>query len=186
MHTRTLATLIAAFFAGLAGGWVSRFVAPRGADIRLTTVKAERFELVDSNGKVVAFLGSGEHQDTGLIFLDEKMRQRAKFGVWADSGTPQMIMSGDDGKERFSIQMSRLDDRPMIMLRDHERTRIRLGFEQNDVPGPKDENWALRFYRPDGSEEDLAGIGMYRDLDDKMQGFTYARAKDGHKWSEPK
>ena len=115
------------------------------------------------------------------------MRERAKFGVWPSSYTPKMVMTGEDGKERVSFHLSHVDDRPMILLQDHQTTRVHLGFFQNDAPSPKDEDWGIRFYDPHGYENSLAAMGMRRDWnDDKMHGFVFAQGKDGQKWVEPK
>ncbi|HKA00039.1 MAG TPA: hypothetical protein VKE70_26190 [Candidatus Solibacter sp.] len=176
-----------AFLAGLAGGLTSRVLTPDRTNLRVGTVRARRIELVDVTGKVTAFIGTDDQRDTAIVFLDEKMRERAKFGVWSGSYAPKMIMTGADGKERVAFHLSRLDDRPIILLRDHQRTRVYLGFFQNDVPGPKDEDWGIRFYDPHGYENSLAAIGMRRDWnDDKMHGFVFVQGKDGQPWSEPK
>jgi hypothetical protein len=144
--------------------------------------------LIDSAGRVAAFIGRDDQQDTAIVFLDQQMRERAKFGVWPRSYRPKMVMTGGDGKERVDLHLSSVDDRPTIFLRDHERTRVRLGFFQNDAPSPKDEDWGLRFYAPvDGYGNSLSAIGMRRDWnDDKMHGFVFSQGKEGQLWSEPK
>ena len=98
-----------------------------------------------------------------------------------------MVMTGGDGNERVVFHLSHVDDRPMILLRDHERTRIHLGFYQNDAPSPMDEDWGIRFYEPHHYEDSLAAVGMRRDWNDnKMQGFVFAKGKEGQKFLEPK
>ena len=185
MNIRFLAVPTVAFIAGLGGGWCSRLLPTLGiGELRAATVRANRIELIDATGKTKAFIGTDAHQDTALVFLDEEHRERAKFGVWPHSYTPKLVMTGGDGNERLVVHLSHVDDRPMILLRDHERTRVHLGFYQNDAPSPKDEDWAIRFYEPH-SEESLAAVGMFRDADDeRMRGFLFAQGKDGQKWFE--
>ena len=121
-----------------------------------------------------------------MVFLDDSRHARAKFGVLSGSFKPKMVMTGADGKERVVFHLSKVDDRPAILLGDHERTRIHLGFYQNDVPSPKDEDWAIRFYDPQGYERSLAAVGMRRDWnDDKMHGFASVRGKGDQQWFEP-
>ena len=68
----------------------------------------------------------------------------------------------------------------MILLGDHERTRVYLGYHQNDTATP-DESWSLAFYGPhtDGISEG----GMFQDYKSKkskrMAGFFYFKGKDG-------
>ena len=186
MQIRSLVVPTVAFLAGLAGGLTSRLLTSSSMNLRLGTVQARRIELVDGAGRLTAFIGTDDQGDTAIVFLDGKMHERAKFGVWPGSSTPKLVMTGDDGKERVAFHLSRLDDRPMILLQDHERTRVHLGFFQNDAPGPKDEDWGVRFYGPNGYDS-FAAMGMRRDWnDDKMHGFVFARGKDGKGWGEPK
>jgi hypothetical protein len=73
----------------------------------------------------------------------------------------------------------------MILLGDHERTRVHGGFFENDAPGPKDEDWGIRFYEPH-NQGTFATLGMRRDWnDDKMTGFVYVKGKDDQRWSQP-
>jgi len=123
------------------------------------------------------------------VFLDDKNRERAKFGVWPGY-TPKLVMTGGDGKDRVIFHLSRVDDGPIILLRDHESTRVDLGFHANDAPSPMDEDWSVRFYgpfSPDALPYTLAATGISRDWNDnKMQGFVLAKGKEGQMFLEPK
>ena len=78
-----------AFLAGLAGGLTSRVLTPDTTNLRVDTVRARRIELVDVTGKVTAVIGTDDQRDTAIVFLDEKMRERAKSGVWPGSMRPR-------------------------------------------------------------------------------------------------
>ena len=156
-----------------------------GATSRYGPLRTTRLELVDGSGQVRAFLGTDKEQDTALVFLDDQKRERIVFGVWASSYTPKMLIEGRDGNDRVALYLSRVDDRPMILLGDHERTRVHGGFFENDAPGPKDEDWGIRFYEPH-NQGTFATLGMRRDWnDDKMTGFVYVKGKDDQRWSQP-
>ena len=184
MNVRSLVVYVTAFVAGLAGGWTSRLLPIK----HYAPIQATRIELVDESGRTRAFIGTDSERDTAVVFLDDQKRERAIFGVWDSSYSPKMVMKGGDGKERVVFHLSNVDDRPMILLGDHERTRVRLGFFPNDAPSAKDEDWGLTFYKPhDFFHNRLAGIGMHRDWnDDKMFGSVYVEGKDGQIWYEPK
>jgi hypothetical protein len=187
MNLRFPVVIATAAFAGLIGGLASRLLTLPNLSERYGPIRATRIELVDNSGRTIAFIGTDKQQDTALVFLDEKNRERAKFGVWQSSYTPKMVMTGGDGNERVVFHLSAVDDRPMILLRDHERTRVYLGFYQNDAPSPMEEDWGIRFYGPHLWEDSLAAVGMRRDWnDDKMQGFVFAKGKEGQKFFEPK
>ncbi len=97
-----------------------------------------------------------------------------------------MVMTGEDGNERVVFHLNRVDDRPVILLNDHERTRMSLGFYANDSPDPLDEDWGLRFLPPH-SDHFLSGVGMHRVWNDnRLEGFVYAFGKDGYPRVEPK
>jgi hypothetical protein len=175
-----LVALSAGFVGGLAG---SRFKLNSLAE---GVVRATRIEIVDELGRTKAFIGTDGQQHTALVFVDDKKRERAKFGVWSGSYTPTLVMTGADGNDRLAFNLGRMDERPMITLRDHERARVSLGFYQNDAPSPKDEGWGIRFYDPHEWDESLAAMGMGRDWNDgKMTGFVFVRGKDKQTWSMP-
>jgi hypothetical protein len=180
MGTHFTAVLVAGFLAGLAGGVTSHFLTPeKWSGPGRGPIRATRIELVDEAGKTKAFLGVDTEQDTALVFLDDHNRERAKFGVWLSSYSPKFVMRGEDGKERIQFHLSAVDDRPMILLGDHEHTRVHLGYHQNDT-GTPDESWSLAFYDPHIEGIPLSEGGVFQDYKSKrMAGFFYFKGKDG-------
>lgn len=168
-----------ALLAGAAGGVATHILVH---DQHPDVIRARRIELIDGSGRVAAFLGIDSERDTALVFLDDQHKERAIFGVRVDK-EPEAAMIGRDGKDRVRIKLASHDERPMIRLGDHERTRVDLGFYQLDAPDPRDENWGLTFYDPHRLDQRLAGIGMGRDYtDDKMTGYAIVSEKDGTVW----
>jgi len=172
--------LVAGFLAGISGGVTSHFITPeRQSDLRQGPIRATRIELVDEAGKTKAFIGDDKEQDTALVFLDDHYRERMKIGVWPNSYSPKLVMRGNDGKERVRFHLSVVDDRPIIVLGDHEHSRLALGYHQNDTLTP-DEAWSLAFYGPHGDGDPLSENGIFQDYHSKkMAGFFYFRGKDG-------
>jgi len=170
--------LVVGFLAGSAGGITSHLLTTsRSGDLR--ELRATRIELVDGKGKTTAFIGTDSEHDTALVFLDDHNRERMKIGVWPSSYTPTLVMAGDDGQERIAFHLSVVDDRPMILLRDHERTRVHLGYYQNDT-GTPDENWGLAFFGPHDDSVPLLESGIFQDYKSKkLGGFLYFLEKDG-------
>ena len=189
MNMRFFVIPVTALLAALAGGVVSHLLTnERLPELGNGTIRPTRIELVDEFGRIKAFIGTDRHGNTGLVFLDGQQRERAVFGVEYGSYQPTLVMRGGDGGDRVIFRLSpRVDDRPTILLRDHDSTRVQLGFDENDAPGPKDEDWAIRFSPPHSSQHDLAAVGVQRDPhDDKMYGYVVAKNKDGQTWYEPK
>jgi hypothetical protein len=186
MNMRFPAVLVVGFVAGLTGGVASHFLTPeKRSELRTGPIRATRIELVDEAGKTRAFLGTDNERDTALVFLDDHSLERAKFGVWPNVYSPKLVMRGEDGKERIRFHLSAVDDRPIIVLGDHERNRVELGYHQNDTATP-DEAWSLVFYGPHTDDKPpfygnpLTESGIFQDYKSKqMGGFFYFRGKDG-------
>ena len=185
MNMRFPAVLVVGFVAGLTGGVASHYLTPeKRSELRPGPIRATRIELVDEAGKTRAFLGTDDEQDTALVFLDDHSRERAKFGVWPNVYSPKLVMRGEDGMERIRFHLTQVDDRPIIILGDHEHSRVELGYHQNDTLTP-DEAWSLVFYGPHGDDKPVYGnplieSGISQDYKTKqMGGFFYFRGKDG-------
>ena len=179
MNMRFPVVLVIGFVAGLIGGVASHFSLPeRQSNLRPGTIRATRIELVDKAGRIRAFIGTDSQEDTALVFLDDQNRERAEIGVWPNTYSPKLVMTGEDGKDRIRFHLSAVDDRPIIMLGDHERNRVELGYHQNDTATP-DEAWSLVFYGP-LSDDLLSEGGIFQDFNSKqLGGFFYFRGKDG-------
>jgi hypothetical protein len=184
MNMRLPGVLVACFVAGLMGGLVPHFFTPeKRSELHPGLIRATRIELVDEAGKIRAFLGADIERDTALVFLDDHSQERAKFGVWANVYFPKFVMRGEDGKERIRFHLSAVDDRPIMVLGDHERNRIELGYHQNDTV-TTDEAWSLVFYAPHSDKpfygNPLSETGIFQDYKSKQMGaFFYFRGKDG-------
>ena len=180
MNKRLPAVVVVGFLAGLMGGVASHFLTPeKRSDLRQGAIRATRIELVDETGNTRAFIGTDSEQDTALVFLDDHNRERAKFGLWPNVYSPKLVIRGEDGKERIRFHLSSVDDRPIIILGDHEGTRVDLGYHQNDTATP-DEAWNLAFYGPHSDGNPLTESGIFQDYKSKqMGGFFYFRGKDG-------
>ena len=194
MNKRFLLISATALLAGFAGGLAPRLLTAqkKPSDEHYGTIRATRIELVDETGKVRAFIGTNKQRKTAVVFLDDQGQERVIFGVWSGSSTPFMAMRGADGNDRFAIGFVPLsDERPYMVLRDHEQTSVSLGFFENDAPDPRGDDWGLRFHQPHQHArfglDSLAAIGLYRDAKDgKSAGFVVAEGKDGRVWSEPR
>lgn len=182
MNMRLPGVLVACFVAGLMGGVVSHFFThEKRSELRPGPIRATRIELVDEAGKTRAFLGTDKDQDTALVFLDDHSQERGKFGIRPYSYSPTLLMRGEDGRERVRFGLTAVDDRPIIILGDHERYRVLLDYHQNDTATP-DEAWTLAFYGPHDPNNDQALIesGITQDYKTKrVGGFTYFVGKDG-------
>lgn len=152
------------------------------------TVRASRFELTDSSGKVLAFWGTDRANNTVLAFLQtsagEGGPQELKFpaeqtrftGQNPDEAFAVGILStrlpflnilGKDGKSRALLYLTQQQKPIFNMADEHSESRLELGFISNDAPSPEDDDWALRFRAPD-----VAGIGSIRDpTDRKHRGY---------------
>jgi len=155
---------------------------------KLTTLRASRFELTDSTGKVLAFWGTDRGNNTVLAFLQTPAKESGPeqlnlpaeqtrftgqnpneaFAVGIlSTQVPFMNILGKDGNSRALLYLTP-QQKPIFNLADerHE-SRLELGFICNDTPSPTDDDWALRFRAPD-----VAGIGSMKDpVDHKFKGY---------------
>lgn len=155
---------------------------------RVTTLRASRFELTDSTGKVLAFWGTDRGNNTVLAFLQTSAgegntgapkfpAEQTRFtGQSPDEAfavgllstqAPFMNILGKDGSSRALLYLTQ-QQKPIFNMSDERReSRLQLGFISNDAPTPGDDDWALRFRAPD-----VAGIGSMKDpTDHKYRGY---------------
>jgi hypothetical protein len=154
----------------------------------ITTLRASRFELVDSNGNVVAFWGTDRGNNTVLAFLQgstsedgaeeikpagqqtrftgQNRNEAFAFGMMSTQ-IPFMNILGKDGNSRASLYLTQQQKPILNMADERQESRLELGFISNDAPALEDDDWALRFRGPD-----VAGIGSMRDSSDhKYRGY---------------
>lgn len=152
------------------------------------TVRASRFELVDSTGKVLAFWGTDRGNNTVLAFLQksttedgteevkpstqqtrftgQNRNEAFAFGMMSTQ-VPFMNILGKDGNSRASLYLTAQQKPILNMADERNESRLELGFISNDAPALEDDDWALRFRAPD-----VAGIGSMRDPSDhKYRGY---------------
>jgi hypothetical protein len=157
-------------------------------DRETTTIRAARFELVDSSGKVLAFWGRDRGNNTVLAFLQtysegtgpgefnglaaqtrftgQNPNEAFAVGIMSTQ-VPFMNILGKDGNSRASLYLTQ-QQKPVLNMADgRSESRLELGFISNDAPAPGDDDWALRFRAPD-----VAGIGSMKDpTNQKYRGY---------------
>jgi len=112
-------------------------------------VRAQEFELVDANGKLLAVLGRAEGGGHGLLLVDKNEKLRASLGVTWD-GEPGLNLIDKDEKPLVSLEL--MGQNAWLMLLD-EKTSGRAFFELRDgEPGLAlyDENGKLIWRAPPG------------------------------------
>ena len=97
-------------------------------------VRAQKFELVDGQGKVRVSLSILADGAARLDMLDKDAKSRAALRLWPD-GSPRLDMVDKDGKKRMMLGV--MDDgRPGLTLTRGVRDRggLVLGFTTPDIP----------------------------------------------------
>ena len=100
--------IAAAFVAGLLGGSAASWFAMGASVFALTApqlakvVQAQRFELVDQNGRQRAVLGPTRLGDIGLLIADPSGQVRAVLTVNA-TGEPDLELLNEQGDSRASL-----------------------------------------------------------------------------------
>lgn len=98
---QSLLTIVLAVVAGFIGGGVSSWILTGRAVFAQPTpeqakvIRAERFEVVDKDGKVRAGLGLADG-GPGLRLYDKDEKPRAVLGLF--QGEPYLRLYGEDGK----------------------------------------------------------------------------------------
>jgi hypothetical protein len=178
--------LLSSIFGVIGGYTYSHLHAPQAPGI--PTIRASRFELTDSTGKVVAFWGTDRGNNTVLAFLQTPATENGSaelklpaeqtrftgqnpneaFAVGIlSTQAPFMNILGRDGNTRALLYLTQQQKPIFNMADERHESRLELGFISNDAPSPADDDWALRFRAPD-----VAGIGSMKDpVDHKYRGY---------------
>jgi hypothetical protein len=171
-----------ALTAGYAGAALRGHPDPTGLH---ATVRATRFELVDSSGRAIAILAAnpaspgGGDAGAALVLTDPRGVRRCELGISRGNSAPFLRLYGGDGAERVGVLLGYHDD-PVLTLRDAQRIRTILGARHGDTPGPSEDQWGLSLYgRKEGAD---ASIGFYRWADDTYQAAVTIRDGAGRKW----
>ena len=101
-------------------------------------IRAQRFELVDAEGRVRAVLGESPGGAPALMLNDEKGQARAALGL--DANCPRLELSDEQGEARASLFLVFPSAVPSLWLRD-EKGKVRASLEV--APGGSRELAAL-------------------------------------------
>ena len=82
-------------------------------------VRAQRFELVDAQGRPRAMLGLGPDGSPALELTDEKRQVRAALSLAPAGGQPTLVLYDDNRKGRAALALT-ADGQPMLGLRDEK------------------------------------------------------------------
>jgi hypothetical protein len=149
---------------------------------RVEVVRANRFELVNSSGKTLAYWGedTGEHKIM-LAFVDENAYPQAEFGVEPremENGRPSAynpfsILFGRDGIGRMWQGLD-ITQNPVIAMGDGKSEgRLLLGHRCcTDVAGDTNDpwdNWSLVMRDPSHGWKEYVNIGVTAPLDSQMR-----------------
>ena len=171
---KSILLIVMAFLSGFAGATLQGRLMRESEQV----VRARTFELVDQAGRTISYWGVDKGENVVLAFgqagtfpghpglgLGNPHDQRTAVGLFEDS--PFLKFRGPDGKDRITMRLS-VYQKPYLAMEDQrgDTTRILLGVEPSDTPGPDDNNWVLAF-RPEKAE-----IGM---ITEKHGGLTFVR-----------
>ena len=195
-----LIALLLAGIVGFLGGVLSNFVR-MGGPLTQTTVRSQRFELVDSAGRtrafwgvdaggnrVIAFIGAGssggnstsEKCPERVPFTGQGRNEAAGFGLRSDS-SPFLNFSGSDGKSKMILYLGHQSRPVLVMSDENNEGRVLLGSIPHDSPSPRDDDWGLIFREPN-----LASIGVRRDpVSGLYSGTAAVRDAKGRVWQAP-
>ncbi len=156
---RQILTIVIALFAGFLGGIIGSRV--DGARER-SIVRAHSFELLNDAGEAISFWGIDNIGQTATLAFGSRGRglagssghdapggitnpdnQLISIGL-ASADEPVLRMRGPDGKPRVRLYVTPYG-KSSLLMDDETGTRMLLGVEQSDTPGPEDNNWSLLF-----------------------------------------
>lgn len=164
--------------------------------IRAETVRANRFELVDSRkpGQVVAYWGQDwQRQQTLIAFLNETGKPSLRIGTERNqrpgmsngSYSPFFELLGSDGKSRIQQRLDGSENPVLTMGDSRTEERLLLGhWLRGDVAGKGEDpwdKWSLVFRSPSNGLQDFADIGMTTPVDSKKStGYVLLHNSEGH------
>jgi hypothetical protein len=163
--------LIAALAGFLGGALSSRKVEAAGPQI----VRASDFELVSPAGVVLATWKVDAKNEVHLRFRRGGGSSVLDIGVGSD-GNPVFKVFGKDGTERINMGLGSFDKPSLMMSDDHWMGRVELGYIDPDTVNPASDNWGLSFHAV-GSERTIAGIGMTKAADGRIEGDVTIEGK---------
>lgn len=117
------ATLLFMMFAA---GIVAASFGTRHAQADLNVLRATRFELIDSTGRVMAVLGSADGKTPQLELRDAKGTPRVYMGIRESNGEPEFTLNGKDGKKRAWLSLTSVGGANLMLIDNEERARINM------------------------------------------------------------
>lgn len=143
-------------------------------------LRTHAVEIVDSSGKLVAYLGTDEKKNTGLVLFDGQGNRRLELRVMGGA-SPRLEMNGPDGGNLVSLGVVRSGKPQLIMSERDFNGRVVLGIHEPDSgsAGTADDTWVLRFRGDRG--EPLAAVGMRAG----GAGGVVVRDQSGRQWRTP-
>jgi|HubBroStandDraft_1064217.scaffolds.fasta_scaffold164161_2 hypothetical protein len=178
---RKISTIAATMLCGFAGGWVATQFQPTAAASD-KAIKASRFELVDTSGRIRAVLGMHDGLDVPVLwFLTRSGQEVASIGL--SSSLPSIRFMGVDGRPRAVFCLT-AGQRPLIALGDERwEGRIKLGAIEEDA-SPHGADWGLEFTGAVPSHV-LAGMGLVRDSGGQFLGTLTVEDGKGKTFRAP-
>jgi hypothetical protein len=180
-----LVILVLAAISGFVGGLFGSRLRPAGTASELI-VRANRFDLVDDRGRVVASWGPGANHGVSIRFVDANGADLASLGI-ASNGLPLLNFNGHDGRHRFAVTLMSGGEEPYLVFSDPGwEGRILLGnLPGSDTTPEGSQNWGLRFTGPE-SVSGFARIGMFRNpRTGKTGGELRLHDENGKIWTIP-
>ena len=178
----------------VAGGFVGSALHDRIRP-RATTIRAERFEVVEPSGRLASYWGSDAdpniktQKGTLLIFLDPHGVRRCQIGSRASDYSPELLFCGIDGPpdkpQRYGAQpLLRVGlgwtDSPTLSMRGRDGDKMALGAMYGDVYGERELGWGLSFRAWEPSA--TADIGYMRWWDGTYRSSVALNNGAGKHW----
>ncbi len=178
--------LVFGFIGGLVATHAGPYLKSRAPEVRAETVRARRFELVDSSGQGLAYWGKDKQgHRISIAFVDEEGRPRAEFGTEASqlSGgqpsaySPFSALIGSDGKARLRQVLDSAQNPTLAMGDSKSENRLLLGHWDSRNSGGSEadpwDRWSLVFRDPSYGWRDYVEFGVTSPLG-KQQRTGYA------------
>jgi hypothetical protein len=181
---RLTGPLVGSVLGGVLGGYFGFHLAELRAARADHSVRAERFELVGSDGRIRAFWGQNEGGDVVTAYVDSSGKVRAELGVSNDGAVQWLRMIGADGRSRVRLGTDSFSQSGLNLGDEQHESRILLGSIPGDLP-IRPESWGLIFPRS-GTLSSWIDIGIR--VDDKRRGatpFFAIRDNSGARWEAP-
>jgi len=155
-----------------------------------TTIRAERFEVVDVSGHLVSYWGPDASpqmshttpRGTILVFMDRAGLRRFQVGSRAGDTSPELLFFGPGGPAdgpRVGIELGGTGS-PSLHLRGQEGDKMDLGAMYGDVSGKRELGWGLSFRAWEVPAS--AGIGYGRWWDGTYRSYVSLTNGAGKTW----